>query len=247
MMKNYLLTLCFDGNAFHGSQKQNNADTIQQTVETALATILRKPHTIYCCSRTDAGVHANMFCCNFFTDAEFENKRLLRGMNAVLPKEIAVFDCSEVEESFHARKSAIKKEYIYKIWNAPQRNPFASDYSLHFHRPLDEKMLNEQAKDYIGEHNFSAFCSAGATVSTFERTIYDAEVTRQGDYVVFKVVGNGFLYNMVRIMVGTLLDISDGKIPAGSIPDIIKSKDREKAGITAPACGLYLNKVYYTE
>lgn len=244
-MRNYRLTICFDGGAFHGSQSQPDLVTVQSVISQGLETILRKPHSITCCSRTDAGVHANGFVCNFHSDVDFEIKRLVRGLNAVLPPQIAVIECDEVEEDFHARKSAIKKQYIYKIWNHTQRNPFATGYSLHFPRYIDEKFLNTQAKQFIGEYDFSAFCASGASVNTFTRTIYDCSVKREGDYIIFSVTGNGFLYNMVRIMVGTLLDIADGKIEPDSIKDIINSKDRSKAGVTAPANGLYLNKVYY--
>ena len=246
-MKNYLLTLRFIGTAFHGSQRQTNASSVQEELEKALLTILRERITVRPCSRTDAGVHANMFCCNFFTEAAFEPDRLVYSLNAVLPRQIAVYDLKKVSDTFSAQKSCSAKEYIYKILNSPQRNPFFEGLALHFSRPLDSGFLDAEAKAFIGEHDFAAFCASGSSVNSTVRTVFDASVRREGELVIFSVRGNGFLYNMVRIMVGTLLDVSDGKIESGSIPQIIERKERSLAGVTAPATGLYLNKVFYPE
>ena len=247
MMPNYLLVLRFVGTAFHGSQRQTNASSVQEELEKALSTVLRERLVVRPCSRTDTGVHAEMFCCNFFTEKEFEAGRLMHSLNAVLPPAIAVYDLKKVSDSFSAQKSCIAKEYVYRIWNSAQRNPFYEDLAYHFPRPLDVSQLDKEAKCFIGEHDFAAFCASGSSVNSTVRTIFDASVKREGDMVVFSTSGNGFLYNMVRIMVGTLLDISDGKIESGSIPKIIESKDRSLAGKTAPAMGLYLNKVVYPE
>ncbi len=244
-MKNLLLTISFDGTAYHGWQVQDNAVTVQQTLQDALEKICSKRDNVVGCSRTDAGVHANMYCCNIRTESEIEEKRLVSALNAVLPRDIAAVDCREVDYEFHARYDCKSKEYIYKIWNSPNKNPFLYNYSLHYKYPLDESFLNEQAKVYIGTHCFDSFCAAGSSVEDTERTVMNAEVIREGDMVIFRVEADGFLYNMVRIMVGTLIDISRKRIPSDSIDKIILAKNRSAAGYTAPAHGLYLNKIHY--
>lgn len=245
MTRNIKLFLSYDGTLYHGWQMQENAITIQQRLCEAVERILGHTPVIYGCSRTDKGVHANIFCCNFKTEKETPCQKIAYGLNAVLPQDIRVLYCCDESESFNARFDSKGKEYIYKIWNSNVANPFMINYALHYPYLLDAEKLNEQAKDFIGTHDFAAFCAAGSCVKDTIRTIYDCSVTREGDLIIISVKGDGFLYNMVRIMVGTLIYIGCGKIPEGSIPDIIKSKDRKRAGITAKAHGLYLNEVYY--
>lgn len=242
--RNLLLTLRYDGSGFHGWQYQPNCRTVEDELKKAITTILGEEVSLQSCSRTDAGVHANMFCCNFRTDCMRPTDKIILGLNAVLPEDVAVYGCEEKPDGFHARYDCTGKEYIYKIWNGKQRNPFCNGYALHFVRRLDEELLDEKAKDFIGIYDFSSFCASGCTVKSTVRTVYDCKVSRQGDTVLFSVTGNGFLYNMVRIMVGTLLDVADGKITQ-PITDIILAADRNQAGITASACGLYLNRVFY--
>lgn len=244
-MRNLLLTLSFDGSAYHGWQVQENAVTVQQALQDALEHICGVRDNIVGCSRTDSGVHANMYCCNLRTEHTIPCDRLVTALNAVLPRDIAVSNCEQVPFDFHARYDCTSKEYIYKIWNSPNKNPFLYDYSLHYKYPLDAEMLDGQAKQYMGEYDFASFCAAGSSVASTVRNVTNASVKRDGDMVVFTVEANGFLYNMVRIMVGTLIDISSGKIEKNSIADIIAAKDRGKAGFTAPPHGLYLNKVNY--
>ncbi len=245
MSRNIKLTLRYDGSSFHGWQYQPNCISVEQVLKQACKQILGEDVKLQSCSRTDAGVHANMFCCNFHTQNARSNEKLLLGLNAVLPPSVAVYEAEDVSEDFHARYSCKGKEYIYKIWNEKYRNPFYEKYALHYPYELDTEEMNNQAKDFIGTHDFSAFCASGCTVKSMVRTIYSASVMQENDLIVFHVHGDGFLYNMVRIMVGTLLDINSGRIDKGSISYIIGSGSREKAGITAPACGLYLNKVFY--
>ncbi len=247
MMRNLLLTISFDGTAYHGWQVQENAVTVQQTLQDAIEHILQKRENIVGCSRTDAGVHANMYCCNLRTESTIECSKFTEALNAVLPKDIAVKSCCEVGYGFHARYDCKSKEYIYKIWNAPEKNPFLYNYTLHYKYPLDEKMLSVQAKDFIGTHDFASFCASGSSVESTVRTVKNACVERDGDMIIFRVEADGFLYNMVRIMVGTLIDISRGKIRKNSIKEIISSENRFAAGHTAPAHGLYLNKINYGE
>ncbi len=245
MMRNLLLTISFDGTNYHGWQVQDNAVTVQQTLQDALEKICSSRDNIVGCSRTDAGVHANMYCCNMRTENPIECKRLVGALNAILPRDIAALDCKEVDYGFHARYDCKSKEYIYKIWNSPNKNPFVFNHTLHYKYPLDEKFLSEQAKAYIGTHHFDSFCAAGSSVEDTERTVMNAAVEREGDTVIFRVEADGFLYNMVRIMAGTLIDISRGRIPADSIEQIIEARNRFAAGYTAPARGLFLNKIHY--
>ena len=245
MERNIKLIISYDGTAYHGWQMQENAITVQQVLTEAAERITSQKVSLNGCSRTDAGVHANIFCCNFRTESETDTWTLLRGINALLPDDVAVLNVEDTDIDFHARFDCKGKEYIYKIWNSKVKNPFLKDKALHYPYLLDAELMNEQAKKFIGTHDFSAFCAAGSTVKDNVRTVYDCGVRREGDLVTFYVKGNGFLYNMVRIMVGTLLYINSGKIEKDTVPEIIESRDRLCAGITAKAHGLYLNDVYY--
>ncbi|MBO5410788.1 MAG: tRNA pseudouridine(38-40) synthase TruA [Clostridia bacterium] len=244
-MRNLFLTISFDGTAYHGWQVQNNAVTVQETLQDALEQICSNRDNVVGCSRTDAGVHANMYCCNIRTQSAIPCEKLVGALNALLPRDIAALSCEEVDWDFHARYDCKSKEYIYKIWNSPNKNPFLFGYSLHHKYLLDVEMLDRQAKDFIGTHDFSSFCAAGSSVEDTVRTVMNASVEREGDMITFRVEADGFLYNMVRIMVGTLIDIARGKIPQNSIPQIIEARNRFAAGQTAPAHGLYLNNIHY--
>ena len=245
-LKNLLLTISYDGRNFHGWQIQQNALTVQEVLQTALEKIVGSDYDIKGCSRTDSGVHANMYCVSLKTSHPIEPVRLKSALNRWLPLSVAVLDCKQVEDDFHARYSCKSKEYIYKIWNTEVRNPFLDGYALHYRYKLDEKMLNEAAQAYVGKHDFTSFCTLDSREKgDMTRNVKVFSVTRNGDLVTMKVEADGFLYNMVRIMVGTLLKIQQGKIPADGILDIIDKKDRRYAGPTAQACGLYLNKVNY--
>lgn len=246
-MKNFLITIAYDGTDYHGWQVQPNGITVQQAVQDGIEKILGKRENIVGCSRTDAGVHANEFCFNMRTEKEITPFRFVGAMNAVLPDDIAVKNCREVPMDFHARYDSLGKEYVYKIWNSPQRNPFCEGRYLHYKREIDTAFLNEQAQYFCGTHDFSAFCASKSTVDDTVRTVEYFTVERNEEEVFFRVKADGFLYNMVRIMVGTLLEISEGKIEKGALPEIINSLDRNRAGRTAPAHGLYLNKVFYGE
>lgn len=244
-MRNLLLTLSFDGTNYCGWQIQPNGDTVQQRIQDACSIINGAATTVTGCSRTDSGVHANNFCCTFKTLKDISCEKFIYALNGNLPDDIAVKSCSDVPESFHPRYDCTKKEYIYKIYNSRFKDPFEYKYSLQYKRPIDENLLDEAAKKFIGTYDFKGFCSAGSSVDSTVRTIYNADVKRHGDIIVFSVCGNGFLYNMVRIMTGTLLAVAENKISKDDIENIILSGDRNKAGITAPAKGLFLNKVYY--
>lgn len=244
-MRNLLLTLRYDGTRFHGWQIQNNAESVQEKVEAAFHSVSGKSENIIGCSRTDAGVHANMFCCNVRTECSVPSEKMSNALNFYLPSDISVYDCREVDFDFHARYNAKGKEYIYLIDNEKYRNPFYENKALFYPYSLNVEEMNKNAKDFIGIHDFSAFCSADSEVQDKIREIYECKAEKDGNLIKITVRGNGFLYNMVRIIVGTLLDIQSGKIESGTIPQILKSRDRGKAGVTAKPEGLYLNKVLY--
>ena len=244
-MQRLLLTLRYDGSRYHGWQVQQNGITVQETLQDAVERLTGIRSGLTGCSRTDAGVHAEMFCCAFDTASPLRGEKMVKALNAHLPRDIAVYGCREVEADFHPRYAALGKRYVYRIWNAPERNPFWEGRALHCRRPLDAAFLNEQAAAYVGTHDFASHQAAGSTVEETIRTVRRAEVERRGEMVLFTVEADGFLYNMVRIMVGTLLGLQAGSLEAGSIPAILESGSRERAGATAPACGLYLDHVFY--
>lgn len=244
--RNILAVISFDGKDFHGWQIQKNALTIQEVFQNALFKILNEPVDIKGCSRTDSGVHANMYCINIKTNRNIPCDRLKMALNKFLPKQIAVLKCLDVPADFHARYSCTGKEYIYKIHNSKIRDPFMHGYVFEYRYKIDEKLLNQVAKQFEGTHDFTSFCTLDKREkNNMVRTIKHCSLSKKKDIIIFKVQADGFLYNMVRIMVGTLLRVSQGKIKADEIKDIIKAKDRSKAGPTAVANGLYLNKVFY--
>lgn len=245
-LRNLLLTISYDGSHFHGWQIQQNAHTVQEEFQNALSRIIGDGFDIKGCSRTDSGVHANMYCISLKTNHPIPAERLKAALNRWLPLSIAVLECREVDIDFHARYSCKSKEYIYKIWNSEVRSPFLNGYALHYRYKLDEKLLNDAAQAYVGSHDFTSFCTQDSREQdNMIRTVKHFSVTREGDMVIMRVEADGFLYNMVRIMVGTLLRIQQGKIKPGQIPEILEKKNRQYAGPTAQACGLYLNKVNY--
>ena len=239
--------MAYNGAAYHGYQRQNNACTVQQTVEEAIFSLIGIKTEIYGCSRTDAGVHAREYCFNFHTSSGITERGLVFGLNDRLPDDIAILSCTEVEEDFHARYACKGKEYEYIVHNSEIKDPFYKDTACRIWFPIDEKLLDRAAQDFVGEHDFRAFCSADCVRENTTRRIYSFRVRREGDLVIFTVRGNGFLYNMVRIMVGTLIYINEGKIDSRAIPSILRSKDRTLAGKTVSPGGLYLNKVFYEE
>lgn len=244
-MRNLLLRLMYDGTDFHGWQVQPNGITVQEELQNAVEKILGVRENITGCSRTDAGVHANDFCCTLKTESDIDCYKFTGALNAVLPDTVSVKSCEDVDSDFHPRYDCVRKQYLYRVWNSNAKNPFLKNYALHYKKPIDADFLNSQAQDFLGTHDFSAFCSSGSTVEDTVRTIFSFTVERNGDEVDFIVEGDGFLYNMVRIMVGSLIEISENRIEKDTLLTIIENKDRKQAGRTAPACGLYLNKVYY--
>lgn len=244
-MRYFKMTLAYDGSNYHGWQRQSNALAIQEVVETAILKLTGENVAVQGCSRTDAGVHAREYVLSFGLENPIDCRGLQLGLNSWLPDDISVISCEEAFEDFHARYHCRGKEYEYIVHNSRIKDPFLRNTAFRNTYPIDEGLLDRAAKDFVGEHDFKAFCSTACDKEITVRTIYRFDVRREGELVIFTVSGNGFLYNMVRIMVGTLLFINEGKIAADAIPRILESKDRKKAGKTVPPQGLYLNKVYY--
>lgn len=186
-----------------------------------------------------------MFCLHFDSETGIPDERIPNALNVRLPNDITAVDCRTVPNDFHARYSSLGKTYIYKIYNSPTPDPFKYKYYLRVSRRIDEKLLNSACKAFVGTHDFSAFCSAGSSVRDTVRTVSDCLAWRQDDDVFISITADGFLYNMVRIIVGTLLEVDSGKINISELPSIISSCDRDRAGATARPYGLYLDKVYY--
>ncbi len=244
-MRNIKLTLQYDGRAYHGWQKQKNAVTVQEMLENAINSVTGAVPQLTGCSRTDARVHAEMFCCNFKTETKIPADRLPLALNTKLPEDIVCIFAEDAESDFNARFNAKKKKYTYFIQNSRFPNAFKADYAWHFPYELDVDAMKKAAEAFIGEHDFIGFAASGFTVSTTVRTIYSLDIEKSGDTVKITVTGNGFLYNMVRIMAGTLAFVGCGRINPCDMADIIASKDRKRAGITAPPQGLFLMEVYY--
>lgn len=244
-MRNLKVIMSYRGTNYHGFQIQNNAHTVQAEVEKALEKILNQKVSVNGCSRTDAGVHANEYCFSVMTDSRINELGFVRGMNGQLPDDISILSCEEVPEDFHARFSCKAKEYVYKIHNSESKNPFAADLEYHYRRKFNEQLVRCAAEFFKGTHDFRSFCSEAKDKSNTIRTIYDFNIEINGNSIKMIVKGDGFLYNMVRIMVGTLLSVNEGLIKIDELPDIMAAGERRFAGKTAQAHGLYLNKVFY--
>lgn len=244
-MRKLLFEIAYKGARYHGYQVQENAYTVAEALQDAIEALFKKREDIVGCSRTDTGVHANQYFFHLVTECAIPEQAAVIALNNKLPNDIAVLSCREVPADFHARYSVVAKEYLYKIWDAPVRSPFLEGLALHNRRRLDEQLMNQCAQEFLGTHDFIGFCSSGGKTHDTVRTISQMSVVRQQDLVEIRVLGDGFLYNMVRIMVGTLLLSDLGRLKEGDITRILASKDRSQAGVTAPPEGLYLNRVLY--
>lgn len=241
---NYKLTLAFDGSAYKGWQFQKNALTVQQVMTETATRFFSDSVTVTGCSRTDSGVHAENYVCNIKTARDIPDTAVVRGMNTLLPDTVAVKDCVRVGEDFHARYDCVSKEYHYKILNSPVPDPFLAGRAYRFSAPLDAEKMAEHASHLIGTHNFASFMASGSKIVDPTRTIFHADVKREGDLITFSVSADGFLYNMVRIITGTLIDLTLGRSKL-TMPEIIAAEDRSAAGFTALPDGLYLYRVNY--
>lgn len=248
------LRIAFLGTAYNGYQVQGEQPTVQRELTRACTELFGSRCDIVGCSRTDSGVHANMFCVTVAkrgTD-ELETSipadRIAVALNAHLPEDIAVYDAMFVSSDFHPRYDVQYKEYVYRIHNSPCRSPFEQNRAWFYPKKIDDAALERMqraASAFCGTHDFTSFMAQGSQVAHAVRTVTHASVQRQGDLIEFHVAADGFLYNMVRIMTGTLIAVAEEKISPEDIPAVIAAKDRAQAGMTAPAHGLYLHHVAY--
>lgn len=244
-MKNIALRLRYDGSRYHGWQVQKNAVTVAQTMEEALAKVCGEQVKITGCGRTDAGVHALRYCANFHSGCTVPVDRLPLAVNSRLPDDIAVVDAVEVPDDFNAIGSCVKKEYVYKILNSRIPDPFLADRVCFYPQRLDISLMQAAARAFEGTHDFKAVRSEGTQTKTTVRTVYWCRAEKDGDLITVSICANGFLYNMCRAMVGTMVYASYGKLIPEEIPALLEKRDRRLTGPTMPPQGLYLNRVWY--
>ena len=244
-MKRILLTISYDGTNYSGWQKQKNAVTVQGEFDKACSTLFKTDIESIGASRTDAGVHALGQRAVIDVDTSIPAEKIPLALNPLLPDDIVVTHAEEVGADFNPRFKALKKTYEYSIYNAPFRNPIYRNYSEYVRYELDLDSMRTACEAFVGEHDFRAFCASGNSSKTTVRTIYSLDVEKDGDFIKIRVTGNGFLYNMVRIIAGTLIYVGEGRIAPDDLPEIIASGDRRKAGKTAGPSGLVLVKIMY--
>ncbi|MDD3570667.1 MAG: tRNA pseudouridine(38-40) synthase TruA [Lachnospiraceae bacterium] len=245
-MANYKMIIQYEGAHFNGWQRQGNTkNTIQEKIETVLSQFTGEPIEIAGSGRTDAGAHAYGQVANFHTGKEIVEKDIISFVNKNLPNDIAVLSVERVSDRFHSRLNAKRKTYIYRIWNSEISSVFDRRLMYTSTESLDIEEMRKAASLFLGTHDFKSFCSNKRYKKSTVREIYSAEVKKTGYEIRLTFCGNGFLYNMVRIMAGTIVQVGEGKIKANQIPSMLEAKDREAAGVTLPAQGLTLVKVEY--
>ena len=247
MERNVALKLMYNGTAYHGWQVQKNAVSVAETLEKALAATVGHPVKCTGAGRTDAGVHAQVYVANFRTTSGIPAARLPLAVNTRLPDDVSVCKATVVPDGFNAIGSCVKKEYTYRIYNSRFKNPFYVNRAYFYPKRLDEDFLNQAAHMFVGTHDFRAVRSVGTETKTTVRTIYWCDVTRSGDLLELRVCADGFLYNMVRAITGTVLYAAEGKFAPEDIPAILESGDRTLAGPTVPPGGLYLTRIWYED
>ena len=246
-MRNIALKLTYNGTAYHGWQVQKNASSVCETLQKAISRVCGEPVRLTGCGRTDAGVHAERYVANFRTESRIPIDRMPYAINTHTPEDIAVREAVEVGEDFNAIGSCVKKEYTYRIYNSRFKNPFYVNRAYFYPKRLDEDFLNRAAHMFVGTHDFRAVRSVGTETRTTVRTVYWCDVTRNGDLLELRVCADGFLYNMVRAITGTVLYAAEGKFAPEDIPAILESGDRTLAGPTVPPGGLYLTRIWYED
>ena len=247
MRRNIALRLQYDGTAYHGWQVQKTDVTVAETLERALTKVCGEPIKVVGCGRTDAGVHAKRYCANFRTDCTIPIDRVPLAVNARLPADIAVVDAVAAPEDFNAIGSCIQKEYVYQIYNSRIRDAFLEHRVCFYPQPLDFARLARAGRAFEGTHDFRAVRSVGTETKTTVRTVHYCRVSRSGDLLELKVCADGFLYNMVRAITGTVLYAAEGKLTPEDIPEILASGDRSLAGPTVPPGGLYMTRLWYED
>ena len=244
-MKRIRLKIAYDGTNYCGWQIQPNEVTVEGVINETLSELLDEKVQVIGASRTDSGVHADGNYCVFDADTNIPAEKIAYALNQRLPEDISVIKSDEVEADWHPRYQDSTKTYEYRIVNREMPDPIRRLYAYFTYSKLDVSAMKEAAKYLVGEHDFASFCSAKAQVESTVRTIYSLDIAQNDDEILIKVQGNGFLYNMVRIIAGTLLEVGEGKIKPSDIAIILESKDRERAGKTAVARGLKLAKIEY--
>ncbi len=244
---NILLTVAYDGTNYFGWQRQKNNISVQQRLEEALSRLMKKNIEVRGASRTDTGVHALGQAALLKTETTIPVCKIPYAVNSFLPEDIVVTGARLVSDKFHPQYSVIKKTYQYKILNSEFKNPMLKNYSEFVRRPLNIEKMREACGYFIGTYDFSAFCASGSTAKTTVRTIFDLSIEKNNEIYDIIVTGNGFLYNMVRIIAGTLIYVGENKFNPSFVKDIIASKNRVLAGKTAGPSGLTLMKIYYKE
>lgn len=246
-MRNLAIKLRYDGTAYHGWQVQKNAVSVAETLEKALSTVVCHPVKCTGAGRTDAGVHAEVYIANFHTRSSIPTDRIPLAVNTRLPDDIVVVKATEVPEHFNAIGSCLRKEYTYRIYNSRLGNAFYVNRAWFYPKHLDESIMQRAADCFVGTHDFSAVRAVGTEVRSPVRTVHYFNITRTGDLIECRVCANGFLYNMVRAMVGTCVYAAEGKFPPEAVSDILAGKNRTAAGPTSPPGGLYMTKLWYEE
>ncbi|ASS76899.1 tRNA pseudouridine(38-40) synthase TruA [Tumebacillus algifaecis] len=244
-MRNIKLTISYDGTDFHGFQIQPNLRTVQGALQARLEEVVGHPVSIIGSGRTDAGVHARAQVVNFHTSSRVPVEKWPIVCNVKLPGDLVVQDAEEVSEDWHARFSAQGKVYRYQMDRSAFSDVFTRKYAYHYPYPICVERMIEAATHLVGRHDFTSFCAANTPVEDKVRTLYAVDLREEGHLLTVTCRGEGFLYNMVRIIVGTLLDVGRGKIEPGELPDILLARDRKRAGVTAPAHGLTMWQVLY--
>ena len=245
-MRNIKLTIEFDGTCFGGWQSQKNARAVQDVVNAAIHKLTGEMIDVMGSSRTDSGVHALGLIANFRTESSIPPDKFAYALNTVLPEDVVIRKSEEANVDFHARYGAKRKKYRYLILNSTYPSAIMRYRAYHVDKRLNFGAMQEAVPYFLGTHDFSAFRASGSKIRSSERIIMETSLDKREDILEFEITGNGFLYNMVRIIAGTLVDVGMGRIAPYDIPSIIESKDRRKAGITAPAHGLYLVEVFYS-
>ncbi len=241
-MKRVMLTVAYDGTNYHGWQIQPNGETIEGILNRCLSVLLGEEIAVIGASRTDSGVHAMGNIAVFDTESPIPAEKMSYALNQRLPEDIRIQKAQEVAPDFHPRHCASRKTYEYRIYNAPFPMPVRRLYSYFTYVPLDIERMRQGAAYLVGEHDFKSFCSVQAKVESTVRQIDAVEVLQENQEIVIRVSGRGFLYNMVRIIAGTLMEVGRGHIEPEKVDEILRAKDRQAAGPTAPACGLTLIK-----
>ena len=245
--RNIKLTIAYDGSGYHGFQRQLNAMTVQQMLEDKLALLFGHRLILHGAARTDAGVHAYGQVASFRTTGSIPTERIPNAARGLLPPDVVILKAEDVPDDFHARIAAVSKIYVYRIHNSPNADPCLRHYTWHVPQELCVPAMHTAAQALVGTHDFSAFRGAGSSAVSPVRTLYDIAVTCREEMVELSIRGNGFLYHMVRNIMGTLVDIGKGRRQAKDLAAILESRNRSLAGATAPSQGLYLMAVHYPD